>query len=142
MASKKELQAQIDRLEFQRDAAKRDADRAWKQIADRDRRVREENQRALRAKERERRRQHIVDLGEGRLNLKDASSYAIVCEHREEPYLEVTFPLDGEELSAVQRALRSAPPTINGQGVTATWLDEVFNQGRLDCFSHGNQLAI
>ncbi len=130
MASKKELQEQIDRLEFQRDAAKRDADLAWKQIADRDRLVREENQRALRAKARERRRQHIVDLGEGRLNLKDATSYAIVSEHGGKPYLEVTFPLDAEELSVVQRALKPKP-TINGLEVTGTWLDEVYNLGRL-----------
>src|SRR5690606_11894490 len=104
MASKKELKelkAQIAGLEFERDVAKRDAEFAWNQIKTRDKREHDVKQAELKRQEREARRQHLNDLDEGRFDVKNASASAIVREDGG-AYVELSFPLDEQELKIVQ----------------------------------------
>ncbi|WP_433584564.1 hypothetical protein [Microbacterium hydrocarbonoxydans] len=61
-------------------------------------------------KEHKERREHLDHLGAGRLPVKNAESWAFVHEPGKTPAIEVTVPLDAEELRVLQEHLHPKPP--------------------------------
>ncbi|MDR6868467.1 hypothetical protein J2Y69_003083 [Microbacterium resistens] len=103
MASKKDRE--IESLKWQLGVSRRDAQVAWGHIRARDEREREKRAADARAKAREVRKQHLTDVGNGILKLKDASNARVTQENGGRVRLQAEFDLDAEEHALVQRAL-------------------------------------
>lgn len=104
MASKKELQEQIDKLNRELTGTRWRLDYAHRRELAHTAQEHRRRQDELRKQEREARAKHLSDLADGTFHVSKAREWQIQSRPGSKPTLHLTFELDADELTAVQRS--------------------------------------